>query len=149
MVTTWDVFIEPANSDAPRQWWTARQWVGITEGDDQAQATEAAAQYKKPGYDLVVKQTPPQKRPDFNPTEALARYRELEALLNLELINNQQWQAMRAEGDTSFLQTSRHFQAQERLLKEIDENGYTLIDSEDEDENPVYEIEPLEEEAKP
>ncbi|HEU5375556.1 MAG TPA: hypothetical protein VFV38_08970 [Ktedonobacteraceae bacterium] len=52
---------------------------------------------------------------------------------------------MRAQGDTSFLLTSRHFQEQERLVQEIDENGYSLLDSEDENEHPVYEIEPLEE----
>jgi hypothetical protein len=145
-MVTWDVFLKPANTDPARQWWSARQWIGIIEGDSQDQAAnQAAPVYGKVDYDLVIQQTPKQKRPDFNPTEALARYRELEALLNLELINTPKWQAMRAQGDTSFLQTSRHFQAQEQLSREIEENGYTLIDSEDENENPVYEIEPLEE----
>jgi hypothetical protein len=144
---SWDVFLKPANTD-PRQWWSARQWVGTIEGDDQAQAWGHATQlYRKAGYDLAVQPAPKQKRPEFNPTEALARYRELEGLLNLELINNPKWQAMRAQGDTSFILTSRHHQAQEQLLEEIEKNGYTIIDSEDENENPVYEIEPLEEET--
>lgn len=52
---------------------------------------------------------------------------------------------MRAQEDTSFLQTSRYFQEQERLVQEIAENGYSLLDHEDEDEHTIYEIEPLEE----
>ena len=145
-MVTWDVFLKPVKIDIPRQWWTARQWVGIIEGDSQDQAArQAAPVYGKAGYDLVVQPTPRAKRPDFDPTQALARYRELEALLNLELINNPVWQRMRAQGDTSFLRESRHFQAQEKLSDEIEANGYTLIDSEDEQENTVYEIEPLEE----
>lgn len=143
----WDVFLQPANMD-PAHWWTPRQWVGNVEGDDQDQAIKQAAQYKKPGYGLIVVPAPKKKRPDFNPTEALARYRELEGLLNLELLNNPEWQAMREREDTSFLLASPHFRAQEQLLQEIDENGYTIIDSEDENENPIYEIEPLEEEDK-
>lgn len=143
---SWDVFLKPVNTDVTHWWLSACQWVGMIEGDSQDQATkQAALVYGKPGYDLRVQRAPKQKCPEFNPTEALARYRELEGLLNLELINNPIWQAMRAQGETRFLQTSRHFQAQEWLIKEMEENGYTLIDLEDENENPVYEIEPLEE----
>lgn len=141
MLNTWDVFLTSANTIM------TRQWVGTIEGNNRDQAMRRDEPlYEKPDYDLVVQRAPKQKRPEFNPTEALARYRELEGLLNLELINTPKWQALRAQGDTSFLLTSRHFQAQEQLLKEIEENGYGIIDSEDEDENPVYEIEPLEEE---
>lgn len=81
----------------------------------------------------------------FNPEMALARYRELEALMNLEIINNPHWQVRRAAGDTSFLRESKNFAAQDALLEEIERNGYTITDREDEQGNPIYEIEPLEE----
>lgn len=137
--TVWDVFYEVPGMDGPRQ------WGGIVDGETIDQARERAAQfYRKPGSDLSLAPVPRQKRPDFDPTEALARYRELESLLNLELISKPQWQAMRRKGDTSFLLASRHFQEQERLSIEIEENGYTILLSEDKNENPVYEIEPLE-----
>jgi hypothetical protein len=142
-MSTWDVFLSHPVVNY------ARQWVGIVDGDDQDQAmVQATPLYGKPGYDLAVRPTPKRKRPDFDPTAALARYRELEGLLNLELFQNPRWQAMRAQGDTSFLLTSRYFQEQERLVQEIDANGYSLFDSEDlegESEHPIYEIEPLEE----
>jgi hypothetical protein len=90
---TWDVFYEEADSDA----W--RQWVGTREADTQAQAVEQAAQfYERPSHDLLAKRAPKQKRPDFNPSLALARYRELEALLTLEMFTTPAWLAMRERG---------------------------------------------------
>lgn len=81
----------------------------------------------------------------FNPTMALARYRELEALLNLELANRPDWQKMRQQGDTSFLLDSGYFAKQNRLMEEIERQGYTIVDYEDENGNPIYGIEPMEE----
>ncbi|HEU5375537.1 MAG TPA: hypothetical protein VFV38_08875 [Ktedonobacteraceae bacterium] len=77
-MSTWDVFLShPAVN-------FARQWVGIVHGDDQDQALkQATSLYEKPGYNLAVQPTPKRKRPDFDPTAALARYRELDGLLNL------------------------------------------------------------------
>jgi len=136
---TWDVFYEPADTDAPRQ------WIGTAQGDTMAQAIANAAQfYERPGYDLLVKRAPQSVSADFNPTLAIARYRELESLLNLELLHNPRWQAMREQGDTSFLQDSGHFAEQNRLAEEIERNGYTIVDSEDEAGNTVYGIETLE-----
>ena len=80
----------------------------------------------------------------FDPTLAIARYRELEALLNLELLRNTRWQEMRAQGDTSFLRESPLFAEQEQLMEEAERNGYAIVWSEDENEKPLYGIEPLE-----
>jgi hypothetical protein len=145
----WDVFLKPARSDLAN-WITVRQWVGTIDAESQDQAERSAASlYSKPGYDLLVQQAPQQKRPDFNLTNALARYRELEGLPNLEIINNPVWQARRAQGDTHFLLDSRYFQEQEQLAREIEANGYTILELEDEEENPIYEIEPLEQSSQP
>lgn len=86
-----------------------------------------------------------EKSEPFDPTMALARYRELEALMNLELAQKPEWQEMRARGDTSFLLDSRYFAEQNRLEEEIERHGYTIVSADDESGNPIYEIEPLEE----
>lgn len=139
MSNTWDIFLKPISINY------AHQWVGTIESDSQEQAIKQATPlYGRSGCSLVAQHAPIQKSKDFDPTQALARYRELEGLLNLELINNPKWQKMRAQGDTSFLLTSRYFQAQVQLMREIEENGYTIIDTDDDNEHPIYEIEPLE-----
>ena len=79
----------------------------------------------------------------FNPDHALIRYRELEALLNLELITRDDWQRARAAGDMRWLQLSKHFQAQEALCQEIEAHGYEINAYEDDDENPIYVIEKI------
>ena len=81
----------------------------------------------------------------FNPELAIARYRELEALLNLELLNRSDWQEQRARGEYGWLRKSRHFLAQEKLMTEADRNGYSIVDYEDENGNPIYGIEKKEE----
>ena len=85
-----------------------------------------------------------QEQEEFNPTMALASFRELEALMNLELACKPEWQEMRAKGNTSFLLDSRYFAEQNRLTEEIERHGYTIVDYEDENENPIYAIEPME-----
>lgn len=82
----------------------------------------------------------------FNPTMALAHYRELEALMNLAIINNLEWQERRANGDTSFLLQNKHFIEQNKLMEEIDRQGYILVNYEDENGDPIYAIEPKEKE---
>jgi hypothetical protein len=80
----------------------------------------------------------------FDPTMALARFRELEALINLELVTNPEWQRMRTRGDTSFLLDSGHFAEQNRLTENIERHGYTIVDQYDEvTGDPIYSIEPL------
>jgi hypothetical protein len=69
----------------------------------------------------------------FNPTMAIARYRELEALLNLELLKNLEWQERRARGDTSFLLDSPYFAEQNRLMEEVERHGYSIVDYEDDE----------------
>lgn len=82
----------------------------------------------------------------FDPTLAIARYRELEALLNLELLKREDWQQKRAQGDTSFLLDSPLFAEQNRIMEEADRAGYWIVDAEDENGNPIYGIEPKEDE---
>lgn len=49
----WDVFLEPADTDAPAK------WIGTIAGGSQAQALDNAAQfYEHPSHDLVVKRQP-------------------------------------------------------------------------------------------
>lgn len=85
----------------------------------------------------------------FNPTMAIARYRELEAMLNLELLNNPRWQEMRANGDTSFLLDSGYFAEQNRLMEEVERHGYTIVDYEDENGDPIWEIRQKDENGDP
>ncbi len=79
----------------------------------------------------------------FDPTLAIARYRELDALLFLQLLNRPDWQARRTHGDTSFLLDSPIFAEQNRIMEEADRHGYAIIDSEDERGHTIYEIEPM------
>lgn len=84
----------------------------------------------------------------FEPFLALARYQELEVLLNLELINRPDWQERRTQGDTTFLLESKYFQEQNQLLEVIASNGYDIIDHGDDEApeyKPVYGIEKSEE----
>lgn len=69
----------------------------------------------------------------FHPELALARYRELEALLRLELLCHPDWQEQRAQGNYEWLRTNTYFIEQAILLNIITQNGYAIVDCEDEE----------------
>jgi hypothetical protein len=51
-MNTWDVYLEPADSDEPRK------HIGTIEGVSQGQALDNAAQfYEHPSHDLVYRQS--------------------------------------------------------------------------------------------
>lgn len=83
----------------------------------------------------------------FNPDFALARYRELEALLNLELAKHPEWQRRREQDDYEWLRTHPYFIEQEQVADSLADHGYDItFDEDDVTGKPIYELLKMEDE---